>query len=187
MDRTRPRRDQRPEVARVRPLPGEAIEPTRGTTGGPRRPEGRPIDARRRPRGGKPMDAPMPQGIGRDGGGRRDGGQNPGRGSREGRNPSHHAQPPPRHVSYGTKAHGSESRPMRGRKIARMAQGCLEGPRKERESARRAPGRRKPIGIARHPVPGGRQDAERAERNPSPLCGRRTTNLEAPRNSKRGP
>ena len=56
------------------------------------------------------MDAPTPQGVGRDGGGRRDGGQNPGRGSREGRNPSHHAQPPPRHVSYGNEAHGSKRR-----------------------------------------------------------------------------
>jgi hypothetical protein len=111
------------------------------------------------------MDAPMPQGIGRDGGGRRDGGQNPGRGSREGRNPSHHAQPPPRHVSYGTKAHGSERHPPLDRKTDRMVQGCLEGPRKERESARRAPSRREPIGLARPPVPGGRQNAARAERN----------------------
>jgi hypothetical protein len=112
------------------------------------------------------MDAPVPQGIGRDGGQRRDGGRNPGRGSREGRNPSHHAKPPPRHVSYGTKAHGSKRRPTLDRKIDRMARGCQEGPRKERESARRAHDRRKPGGIARHLVPGGRQNAVRAERNP---------------------
>lgn len=175
MDRTNSRRDQSPEVARVRTLPGEALESTRGTPGGHRRPGGRRIDARRTPRGGKPMDAPVPQGIGRDGGECRDGGRNPGRGSREGRNPSHQADPPPRHVSYGRKAHGRERRKPLDRKVGEAARGCHGGPRKERESTRRASVRRKPVGHARPPEPGGRPNAARAERNPSPLRGGRVT------------
>jgi len=72
------------------------------------------------------MDAPMSQDIGRDGGGRRDGGQNPGRGSREGRNPSHYAQPPSRHVSYGRKAHGSRRCSKTGPGIPRIGRVARE-------------------------------------------------------------
>jgi hypothetical protein len=73
--RTSSRREEGPEADRVRRSPwGAAIRRGKPAGGqGPR--EGHPSRARRRPRRGKPMDAPTPSGAGRDGGGRREGGE----------------------------------------------------------------------------------------------------------------
>ena len=67
-------RARSPEAARVRPLPMGArrIDAKNDRRAGI--PKGTPIDSRRRPWRVKPMDAPVPKGAGRDGGGRRDGG-----------------------------------------------------------------------------------------------------------------
>lgn len=82
--------------------------------------------------------------------------ENPGRDAWERRNLTQNTDPPPRHVSYGDEAQGRERHPPVDRKIDGVTPGCRIGPRKERESARRAPGRRKPVGTARPPVPAGR-------------------------------